>query len=292
MGASIDTYAVIGNPIAHSRSPQIHALFAEQTGENLRYEQLLAPLEGFNEALDAFFAQGGKGLNVTVPFKRQAWQRAGAGLSERAHAAGAVNTLWQEDGRLRGCNTDGVGLLRDLQRLGARIEGARVLLVGAGGAARGALATLLPLGCTHLRVVNRTESRAHALVADFAATAGRTLLDAGGNDSAAHAAGWDLVINATASGLQDAAPALPDGIYAPSALAYDMVYGSRPTPFMLDAMQAGAAVADGLGMLVEQAAESFRIWRGIMPDTEPVLSAMRAALVETSDATNAPAGTR
>lgn len=292
MGASIDTYAVIGNPIAHSRSPQIHGLFAEQTGQRLCYERLLAPLDGFDAALDGFFAEGGKGLNVTVPFKLQAWHRAADGLSERARLAGAVNTLWQENGRLHGCNTDGVGLLRDLLRLGVHLEGARVLLVGAGGAARGALATLLPLGCSHLRVVNRTEARAHELVADFAALAGRTVLDAGGNGAAASATGWDLVINATASGLQDAAPALPEGIYAPGALAYDMVYGSVPTPFMREAMQAGANAADGLGMLVEQAAESFRIWRGVMPDTAPVLSAMRAALTESSTATDTVAGKR
>lgn len=292
MLASIDTYAVIGNPIAHSRSPQIHGLFAEQTGEKLRYERLLAPLDGFDAAIDAFFAEGGKGLNVTVPFKLQAWLRAGDGLSARARAAGAVNTLWMEDGRLHGCNTDGVGLLRDLQRLGARLEDGRVLLVGAGGAARGALATLLGLGCSHLRVVNRTEARAHELVADFAPAAGSTVLDAGGNAAAADGADWDLVINATASGLHDAAPDLPDGIYAPGALAYDMVYGSQATPFMRDAMQAGARAADGLGMLVEQAAESFRIWRGVMPDTAPVLSAMRAALTEASTATDAAAGTR
>src|SRR5690606_34466183 len=221
MAASIDTYAVIGNPIAHSRSPQIHALFAEQTGENMRYERLLAPVDGFDATIDAFFARGGKGLNVTVPFKLQAWQRAADHLTERARAAGAVNTLWRADGRLHGCNTDGVGLLRDLQRLGVRLEDARVLLVGAGGAGRGALATLLPLGCAHLRVVNRTESRAHELIADFVETAGRTVLDAGGNDAAASSAGWNLVINATASGLHGAAPDLPDGVYAPDALAYD-----------------------------------------------------------------------
>src|SRR5690606_1072224 len=156
-------------------------------------------------------------------------------LSERARAAGAVNTLWVADGKLHGCNTDGVGLLRDLQRLDAAIEGARVLLIGAGGAARGALATLLPLGCAHLRVVNRTESRAHALVSEFCASSGHTRLDAGGNAAAASSPGWDLVINATASGLQDAAPDLPDGVYAPGALAYDMVYGSQPTPFMREA---------------------------------------------------------
>src|SRR5690606_27218948 len=146
MSASLDMYAVIGNPVAHSRSPQIHALFAEQTGDNMRYERLLAPLDGFDAALAAFFAKGGKGLNVTVPFKLQAWQRALDHLTARARAAGAVNTLWQADGRLHGCNTDGVGLLRDLQRLGVQFEASRVLLVGAGGAARGALATLLSLG--------------------------------------------------------------------------------------------------------------------------------------------------
>lgn len=278
MGASLDLYAVIGNPIAHSRSPQIHQLFAVQTGQALRYERLLAPLDGFDAALDAFFSQGGKGLNVTVPFKLQAFERASRHLSDRARAAGAVNTLWQENGELHGCNTDGVGLLRDLQRLGVQLAGARVLLVGAGGAARGAVGPLLQAGCAHLRIVNRTAQRAHELAAAFAPEAGATILDAAGNAGATLPGGWNLVINATASGLQDAAPELPGELYAPGALAYDMVYGSQPTPFMREAAQAGAATADGLGMLVAQAAESFRIWRGVLPDTEPVLAAMRAIL--------------
>lgn len=276
MGASLDLYAVIGNPVAHSRSPQIHRMFAEQVGHAVRYERLLAPLDGFDAALDDFFARGGKGLNVTVPFKLQAFERARAHLSERARAAGAVNTLWIEDGELHGCNTDGIGLLRDLQRLGVTLADANVLLVGAGGAARGALGPLLASRCKRLRIVNRTESRAHELAAAFGAAG--TPLEAAGYAGAALAQGWDLVINATASSLQDAAPDLPSGLYAPGGLAYDMVYGQRPTPFMREAIQAGASAADGLGMLVEQAAESFRIWRGMLPDTGPVLTAMRTAL--------------
>jgi len=278
MPATADIYAVIGNPVAHSRSPRIHGLFAEQVGANLVYERLLAPVDGFDQALDAFFARGGKGLNVTVPFKLDACRRAAAHLSARAQAAGAVNTLWRQDGALHGCNTDGVGLLRDLLRLGVRLENARVLLVGAGGAARGALGPLLAAHCAHVRVVNRTASRAHDLVQAFAETAGDTRLDAAGNDGAAIAQGWDVVINATASGLFDAAPELPHALYADGALAYDMVYASAPTPFMQQAGQQGARTADGLGMLVEQAAESFHIWRGVLPHTEPVLAVLRAEL--------------
>lgn len=293
MAPSPDMYAVIGNPVAHSRSPRIHQLFARQTGQALRYERLLAPVDGFDAAIDRFFAEGGKGLNVTVPFKVQAFARAREHLSERARAAGAVNTLWCRDGRLHGCNTDGVGLLRDLQRLGAPLAGARILLVGAGGAARGALGPLLAAGCAQLRVVNRTAARAHELVAAFRPGAGHTLLQAGGNDDAGQEQGWNLVINATASGLQDAAPVLPGLRYAAGALAYDMVYGSQPTPFMREAMELGAAAADGLGMLVEQAAESFHIWRGVRPETAPVLASLRAEIsAPDSDAADAQAPAR
>lgn len=292
MPATADIYAVIGNPVAHSRSPRIHGLFAEQVGADLVYERLLAPVDGFDQALDAFFARGGKGLNVTVPFKLEACRRAARHLSPRAHAAGAVNTLWQEDGALHGCNTDGVGLLRDLLRLGVQLDGARVLMVGAGGAARGALGPLLAAGCAHVRVVNRTASRAHDLVQAFGEAAGDTRLDAAGNDGAATPQGWDVVINATASGLYDAAPELAGHLYADGALAYDMVYASMPTPFMRQAAQAGARTADGLGMLVEQAAESFHIWRGVMPRTAPVLAVLRAELdAEAASRNSATPGT-
>ena len=283
MNQGPDRYAVIGNPVAHSRSPRIHQMFAQMTDQHLSYDTLLAPLAGFDQAIDTFFAQGGKGLNVTVPFKLEAFRRAQGRLSARAAAAGAVNTLWLEAGELHGCNTDGVGLMRDLARLGVAFTGARILLVGAGGAARGALGPLLESKCSHIRVVNRTASRALELAQAFAS--GSTTLDAGGLEAAGGSAAWDLVINATASGLSDAAPDLPSGIYAPSALAYDMVYGARPTAFMAQAAAQGARTADGLGMLVAQAAESFHIWRGILPDTAPVLAALRAEL----DATLGPA---
>jgi len=276
MGSPAARFAVVGNPVAHSRSPQIHALFGAQTGLALTYERLLAPLDAFDATIDTFFAAGGRGLNVTVPFKEQAWARAQAHLSERARAAGAVNTLWLREGVLAGCNTDGVGLLRDLQRLGAPLAQAHVLVVGAGGAARGAVATLRAAGCASVRVANRTLARAQALVADLAD--GTLDLQACTLADAARAGGWHLVINATASGLQDAAPDLPPALYAPDAWAYDMVYGSRPTPFMVQADAAGARTADGLGMLVEQAAESFFLWHGVRPQTGPVVAALRASL--------------
>ena len=279
MNPSPARYAVIGNPVAHSRSPQIHAAFARQTGDVMVYERRLAPLDGFRESVTAFFDEGGCGLNVTVPFKQQAWQLAQAHLSERARLAGAVNTLWRDQGVLRGCNTDGVGLLRDLAHCGVSLAGARVLLVGAGGAARGVIAPLLAAGCAELRVVNRTAARAHELVADLQSALGSRSLQAAGLADAGRSGGWDVVINATASSLDDAAPDLPPtGIWRVGGWAYDMMYGSQPTPFLRQAAAAGMAVADGMGMLVEQAAESFRLWRGILPDTTPVRQALRAAL--------------
>ena len=276
---NLDQYAVIGNPVAHSRSPRIHQMFAQQTGQHLRYDTLLAPVDGFDATMMRFFEQGGLGLNVTVPFKLDAYRCAASHLSPRAQAAGAVNTLWRENGVLHGCNTDGVGLLRDLQRLGVPLAGARVLLVGAGGAARGALGPLLGADCAHVRVVNRTAARAVALAADFQSQAASVLLDAGALEHAALPEGWDLVVNATASGLDDAAPELPPRLYAPQAWAYDMVYGATPPRFLRQAQEQGVRTADGLGMLVEQAAESFRIWRGVQPDTAPVLVALRTELL-------------
>lgn len=278
-GTTASRYAVIGNPIEHSRSPAIHQAFARQCGIDLTYDRLLAPLNGFTSAIHDFFSQGGRGLNVTVPFKEQAFQLARDALSRRAELAGAVNTLWMQQGRLHGCNTDGVGLLADLRRLGHDPEGRRVLLVGAGGAARGVLLPLLEAGSATLRIVNRSVERATTLHADTAAglpafadrLSSGTLAQAGSD--------WDIVINATSGGLSGQAPALPEGLYADGSLAYDMVYAAQPTPFMEQARAAGAGhCADGLGMLVGQAAASFEIWHGVQPDTEAVLASLRDEL--------------
>ena len=272
-------YAVIGNPIEHSRSPQIHQLFALQCGIALDYERVLAPLDGFASAVQGFFAAGGRGLNVTVPFKEEAFALARGALSERASMAAAVNTLWMEGGHLHGCNTDGVGLLSDLRRLGHDPAGKSILLVGAGGAARGVVLPLLEAGCSRLHIVNRSVERArrlHTDTVDRLPHYARTLTFGTLDESAG---AWDIVVNATSSSLSGEAPALPAELYSPAGLAYDMVYGSRPTPFMLQAQKMGVSqVADGLGMLVGQAAASFEIWHGVMPDTVPVLASLRAAL--------------
>jgi shikimate dehydrogenase len=280
-------YAVIGNPVAHSRSPRIHALFAQQTGIALQYDRLPAPLDGFADTVRAFAESGGRGLNVTVPFKQEAFDLARERLSERARLAGAVNTLSLRDGAWHGCNTDGVGLVWDLQRLGVPLAGARILLVGAGGAARGVLQPLAAAGCARIRIVNRTPARAAELARDWrqAGLALPAQVDASPLSEAAVQPGWDVVVNATASSLQGAAPELPAGLYAPGALAYDMLYAAQPTPFMLQARADGAArQADGLGMLVGQAAESFFIWHGVRPDAAPVLELLRAELTASSSA--------
>jgi shikimate dehydrogenase len=263
-----DRYAVIGNPVTHSKSPWIHAQFARATGEDIEYGRLEAPVEGFMRAVEAFRAQGGKGLNVTLPFKEQAF-RFCAGTSERAAAAQAVNTLVLDRGKPWGDNTDGVGLVRDLTaNLGRRLSGARVLLMGAGGAAQGVIAPLASEGPAGIVVANRTLPRAQSLAARAAGVV------ACGFDALAGQA-FDLVINATSAGLRGELPPLPQGLFRPGALAYDMVYG-RDTEFLAMARAAGAATSDGLGMLVEQAAESFLLWRGIRPETGAVLAALRA----------------
>ena len=272
-----DRYAVVGNPVAHSKSPQIHAAFARATGQDMSYEALLAPLDGFAAVVDGFVAGGGRGMNVTVPFKLEACRLA-TSLSPRAQAAGAANTLVFSAAGTYGDNTDGIGLVADLQRnLGLVLAGRRILLLGAGGAARGVLLPLLQQQPASLTLANRTAAKAHALAAHFAAAAAGAALDAGGF---ADLAGrhFDLVINATAASLVDAVPLLPDGVYAPASLAYDMVYGKGLTPFLRAAQAQGAArLGDGLGMLVEQAAEAFCLWRGVRPQTAPVLAALRAA---------------
>jgi shikimate dehydrogenase len=271
----MDRYAVIGNPIAHSKSPHIHAAFARQTGQRLEYGRLLGSLEDFPGDVRAFVADGGRGLNVTLPFKEEAWALL-ADRSPRAEAAGAVNTIIVlDDGRLRGDNTDGVGLVRDLEdNHGYGLGGRRVLLLGAGGAARGVLGALLEAAPAALTIANRT---AHKAV-DLARAAADERVDGCGLDGLGGRS-FDLIVNATSSGLDGDVPELPDGLVADGGWTYDMVYGDVPTPFCRWAEAQGAARAlDGLGMLVEQAAESFRLWRGVRPETGPVIADLRRAL--------------
>ncbi len=267
-----DRYAVMGNPIAHSKSPKIHALFAAQTGQDLVYEALLVEPGGFNAAARAFAAAGGCGLNVTVPFKQDAWVFADR-LSPRAERAGAVNTLVFAGGEVYGENTDGLGLAHDLaHNHGCVLAGRRILLAGAGGAARGVLAPLLEAGPASLTIANRTADKAAELALRFG-DLGRVY---GCGYGELDGQRFDLVINATAAGLADAVPLLPEAVFADGAWAYDLMYADAPTAFVRWARNHGAAQAvDGLGMLVEQAAESFRLWRGVRPDTAPVLAALR-----------------
>ena len=270
-----DQYAVMGNPIAHSKSPRIHSLFAEQTGQDLEYSAILVEHGGFPDAVAAFVADGGKGLNITVPFKEDAWELA-ASLSPRAERAGAVNTLLLDtDGNHFGDNTDGAGLVRDLTRNHrCEIAGRRLLLVGAGGAARGVLEPLLAEHPALLVIANRTASKAVELARHFC-DLGR-VEGCGLDDVDGHV--FDLVINATAASLHGEVPALPPGIISPDTWCYDMMYGSEPTAFLhWAAEREAAATMDGLGMLVEQAAESFRLWRKVIPDTAPVIRALRVS---------------
>ncbi len=271
-----DKYAVVGHPVAHSKSPQIHAVFARLTLQDLSYEAILVPLDGFADAVRAFIAAGGRGMNVTVPFKLEAYALADA-RSPRAEAAKAVNTLVFSPAGIHGDNTDGAGLVADLTRnLGFEIAGKRLLLLGAGGAARGVLLPLLEQQPAALYLANRTPGKAHELRAAFAGRAGACRLESGGFAALAGRQ-FDLVVNATAASLAGEAPPLPEGLYAPGSLAYDMLYG-RETPFLAAARAQGAArLADGLGMLVEQAAESFFLWRGVRPPTAPVLAQLRSA---------------
>jgi shikimate dehydrogenase len=261
-----DRYAVVGNPIGHSKSPRIHAEFARQTGQDLDYVALLAPLDGFAGVVAGFRAEGGRGLNVTVPFKEEAFQLA-TELTARAKAAGAVNTLKFEAGEMLGDNTDGAGLVNDLtHNLGIDLAGKRILLVGAGGAARGVGLPLMQCQPAELYIVNRTAYKARELSARFDCY--------GGGFDALPGRQFEVVINATAASLAGELPPLPDDLFAPGALAYDMMYG-RDTPFMAFARDLGVQVADGLGMLVEQAAEAFLLWRGVRPETAPVIRMLR-----------------
>lgn len=270
-----DRYAVIGNPIAHSKSPEIHAWFAQQTGQDLTYERLLAPLDGFEKTVRDFIANGGCGANVTVPFKLQAHALADQ-LSARARAAGAVNTLTFRDGQVIGDNTDGAGLVTDIRvNAGVAIRARRVLLLGAGGAARGVLLPLLGEQPAALVIVNRSVDRAHALVAAFRDGAHACELRASGYGELPALGKFDLVINATSASLDAALPPLDAGAFADHAFAYDMMYGKEPTIFLRFAAQCGAQVRDGLGMLIEQAAESFRLWRGVKPPTAALFQTLR-----------------
>jgi shikimate dehydrogenase len=263
-----DRYAVIGHPVAHSRSPWIHARFARDTGERLEYGALDAPVDGFVRAVEKFRAEGGKGLNVTLPFKEEAF-RFCAETSARAALAQAVNTLVLDRERPFGDNTDGVGLVRDLtENLGRALTGARVLLLGAGGAGQGVAAPLAQAGLAELVIANRTAARAQALAARVAGAEACTF-------EALEGRAFDVVVNATSAGLAGELPPLPRGLFLPEALAYDMVYG-RDTEFLAMARAAGAAASDGLGMLVEQAAESFLLWRGVRPRATSVLAELRA----------------
>ncbi|MCP5420023.1 MAG: shikimate dehydrogenase [Gammaproteobacteria bacterium] len=273
-----DPYAVIGNPIGHSQSPRIHALFAAQTGQFMEYRAILAEVGEFAAAVDAFRGSGGRGLNVTVPFKQDAWVYADV-LSARAERAGAVNTLaFREDGGAWGDNTDGVGLVRDLRgNYGFDAGGKRILILGAGGAARGIVQPLLGESPTQVVIANRTPDRAAQLALLF--------VDLGhiGACSFPELQGqsFDLIINATAAGLADQTPLLPEGVLAAEGWCYDLMYGGKPTAFVRWGRAHGAARSlDGLGMLVEQAAESFRLWRGVDPDTQAVLAALREGRAE------------
>ena len=269
-------YAVLGNPIKHSKSPAIHAIFAQQCSQQMQYRAVRVDLDGFVPAANHFFEAGGAGLNVTVPFKREAFEYAHR-LSDRAMRAGAVNTLTRvADGTIEGDNTDGIGLVRDMiANLGWAVQGLRVLVLGAGGAARGVLEPLLRERPRELLIVNRTPERALQLVAEFSDI---VPLEGGGYDLIGGRQ-FDLIINATSAGLSGEMPELPSSLLTERSCCYDMVYGSEPTPFMRWAAHHAAwAVADGLGMLVEQAAQSFYIWRKVRPETRPVINQLRAAM--------------
>jgi shikimate dehydrogenase len=266
-----DHYAVIGNPVAHSKSPLIHGEFSRQTGQDMLYEAILAPIDGFLAAVANFMRRGGKGLNVTVPFKLEAFGIATP--TGRAEAAQAVNTLILEGDTILGDNTDGAGLVRDITaNLGFTLAGKRVLLIGAGGAARGVIMPLLERQPRVLVIANRTQERAYGLQQRFASFGNILAVDY----TDLHGEQFDLVINATSASLNGELPPLPAGIFARESLAYDIMYGSGHTPFLQFAkMQGAARLADGIGMLVEQAAESFFVWRGIRPGTASVIEMFR-----------------
>lgn len=270
-GEPVDRYAVFGNPVGHSKSPLIHSWFAKQTAQALSYEAILAPVDAFADCWFSFVAAGGRGGNVTVPFKEQAYQLAEK-LSERALQAGAVNTLYTDKaGVLCGDNTDGLGLVADLTRLGAELQGAAILVLGAGGACRGVIGPLLAAGVKRIHIANRTAAKAEVIAELF----DHRVTASGYNEVPAEK--WSIVINATSSGLDQQRPPLAEQHLKHCTLAYDMLYAKEPTAFLSWCQQQGVPqCADGLGMLVSQAAESFAIWRGVKPDVTPVLQQLTA----------------
>ena len=266
-----DKYCVIGNPIAHSKSPEIHPVYAARTGQDLVYERCLAPLDGFEATVRRLVEEGYRGANVTLPFKLEA-ARVATRLTARGQAAGAVNTLVFQDGEIIGDNTDGLGLVADIVRnAGVAIAGKRVLLLGAGGAVRGALLPILQERPREIVIANRTVATAEGLARDFSRYG--IGLEATGFDKIKGS--FDIVLNGTSSSLAGELPPIPGSVFAQGALALDMMYGNKPTVFMEFAARHGAVTRDGLGMLVEQAAEAFAIWRGVRPDTAEVFKKLR-----------------
>lgn len=267
-----DLYAVIGNPIAHSQSPLIHTTFARQTCQDLHYDAILAPHDKFVETITAFQQKGGKGMNVTVPFKLEAYQLA-TQLTHRAQIAQAVNTLKFDGDQILGDNTDGAGLVRDIQlNLGISITNKRVLLMGAGGAARGVILPILEQNPSVLAIANRTAHKAHTLRDQFVSHG--EIISGGFLDFPDTA--FDIIINATSASLNNTVPELSPKNFAPQSLAYDMMYSREHTPFLKFAQRQNVGyLADGIGMLVEQAAESFSVWRGIRPDTKNVIERLK-----------------
>lgn len=253
-------FAVVGNPIAHSRSPEIHQTFAKQTGIELSYDRILAPLDGFESTIKDFFAQNGNGLNITVPFKEEAFALCNV-LTERAKAARAVNTLWMQEGQLHGDNTDGAGLVNAISALNWSLNNSRILILGAGGATRGVVLPLANAGATEIMIANRTLSRAESLVADLSVFIKNTNLHVIALDQlAGH---FDIIINATSASLSGEGIKLPDSLTF--NYAYEMAY-SKPSSFIDQAKQRGVPTADGLGMLIGQAAEAFYVWNGVRPN--------------------------
>ena len=269
-----DSYAVIGNPISHSKSPLIHKTFAQQTEQSMQYDALLAPLDGFQATVESFRQHGGKGMNVTVPFKLEAYRLA-TRLTERATIAQAVNTLKFEEDEILGDNTDGAGLVRDIEcNLGIPIAEKRILLLGAGGAARGVILPLLQQKPSLLAIANRTPGKAETLQDQFNSYGNIVM-----HISMPHDANFDIIINATSASLHDALPEIPAGVFAQTTLAYDMMYRQEPTRFLKFAQHNGTRqIADGIGMLVEQAAESFFLWRGVRPQTKPVIALLKSLI--------------
>lgn len=267
-----DRYAVIGNPVAHSKSPQVHAMFAAQTGQVMVYERLLAPLDGFVHAVHDLMHGGARGANVTVPFKLEAYDLVQQ-LTPRAQAAGAVNTLIFSSGSIQGDNTDGIGLVRDIVlNASVPLQDRSVLLMGAGGAARGVILPLIEAGIRILVIANRTPEKAFELARHFDADA----VSSSAYDQLNRP--FDVIINATSASLASDVPPLPDIVFGDETLAYDMMYSAEPTVFMQHAARHGARTRDGLGMLIEQAAEAFYVWRGVRPQTAPVHQWLRTQL--------------